>query len=895
MKKQLLLIALFNLFIHNYLLASVKGLPINDEPQNAIAIAITDNCDYLEFNNLEATLSANIPSIDSKFTPVNDVWFKITVPSGGAFRVKVQAAYNVPIGIVAYSGTPENLKFIKNDNYLARTWAVQQVAYGYLDLSNLTAGETIYIRVWQAVWARGTFQICASKTPTPTVMDCRGAIPICKATYSEPDPYPYLGEGNFTREIENSFEEGYTSCITADRDGLWYTFNVSQSGALRFTVTPNVAENDFDWSVFNLTNANCEDLFKNTAQYVVSSNISGNAGETGADSNKGETDCELAGFDSKQWNRDIQVEKGNTYVMYVMNCQWTGARFGYKIDFSNSTASIYDNVGPTLKAIMNKPVLKNEKLRVKFSERVKCNSVSIEDFALLRNGIPVQISSIESSLCSETSPFSDEFVVHLTNKLEGGNYTLSLVSQIDDACENPAVFNTLSFEVKDYSVNQFNYSTNCFGDKTTFSIEKTENIQSVVWNFGENHTSNALNVEFLFTKAGNYTVNLTVTYIDNTIFTYTKNVIIPEKLLNPSITNNLSQILTNQQNVCASSIQNYKIESPATGSKYFWSLDNADGTINPLNAADSEINIQWNASIGTTNLQVYEINSNGCKSEITKLLILRQMPNATISGTTDLCPTNQGSPVIVNISGIAPWTLVYNEDELPITITNINSSPYIIPATPIISTKIFNLVSITDNIGCSSPANGNATITISCFELLEIKELEENTDTVFYNQTCSYKVFNGKPTSSYIWTIEGGTITKPQPPTTDNISVLWGNIAGSYTISVKEKKDKCISDPAYMTIAVISDEEFIDIPNIFTPNNDNVNDYLKFTLKNLENFTFTIFSRWGQTLFSTTNLLTFWDGKYNGTLCTEGIYYWTLNYQFKGIAKSKRGFVHVYR
>ena len=61
-------------------------------------------------------------------------------------------------------------------------------------------------------------------------------------------------------------------------------------------------------------------------------------------------------------------------------------------------------------------------------------------------------------------------------------------------------------------------------------------------------------------------------------------------------------------------------------------------------------------------------------------------------------------------------------------------------------------------------------------------------------------------------------------------------------------------------------EMHVYIPTMFTPNGDGINDTWKpILLANAEEgYILTLFDRWGQLIFSTTDLTTSWDGTING-------------------------------
>ncbi len=63
------------------------------------------------------------------------------------------------------------------------------------------------------------------------------------------------------------------------------------------------------------------------------------------------------------------------------------------------------------------------------------------------------------------------------------------------------------------------------------------------------------------------------------------------------------------------------------------------------------------------------------------------------------------------------------------------------------------------------------------------------------------------------------------------------------------------------------------VPNVFTPNNDAVNDFIKlYTTGVIEKSEFYIFDRWGNRVFYSDNVNDRWDGTYKGKNCNSGVY-----------------------
>lgn len=65
---------------------------------------------------------------------------------------------------------------------------------------------------------------------------------------------------------------------------------------------------------------------------------------------------------------------------------------------------------------------------------------------------------------------------------------------------------------------------------------------------------------------------------------------------------------------------------------------------------------------------------------------------------------------------------------------------------------------------------------------------------------------------------------------------------------------------------------FIFAPNSFTPNNDGINDTYQWSIPGARSFKIAIFSRWGNKVFESNNIIQNWDGKYMGEICSDGVY-----------------------
>ena len=88
------------------------------------------------------------------------------------------------------------------------------------------------------------------------------------------------------------------------------------------------------------------------------------------------------------------------------------------------------------------------------------------------------------------------------------------------------------------------------------------------------------------------------------------------------------------------------------------------------------------------------------------------------------------------------------------------------------------------------------------------------------------------------------------------------------------------------------------IPNSFTPNEDNRNDYF-FPVAQCDYsyYMMTITDRWGNTVFTTNNIAAKWDGRFKGNLCPEDIYIFKIESTEKGGDKKsiRSGHISLFR
>jgi gliding motility-associated-like protein len=95
--------------------------------------------------------------------------------------------------------------------------------------------------------------------------------------------------------------------------------------------------------------------------------------------------------------------------------------------------------------------------------------------------------------------------------------------------------------------------------------------------------------------------------------------------------------------------------------------------------------------------------------------------------------------------------------------------------------------------------------------------------------------------------------------------------AGTYTIQLKLKDfDGCIVS---FSKSIVITDYFLEIPNVFTPNDDSVNDYFYPQFMFIKDIHVIIINKWGEIVYESKDLDTSgWDGKHNGGRATIGNY-----------------------
>jgi gliding motility-associated-like protein len=258
----------------------------------------------------------------------------------------------------------------------------------------------------------------------PTSGDCLGAFPVCALNYNQ--ALSFSGEGQYPNEINAA---SGSNCLTSgERNNSWYMVTVQTPGTFGFNITPNCDDADYDWTVFNLTNSNCSDIFTDPT-IQVACNFAGSTFPTAVTG--------MNGGPNPQDGPLINVNAGDVFAICVNN--FTGGnQCGYILDFSNSSAGIIDLTPPTMLAFTSQVLCGSNAITFTYSEFVKCSTVKANEFKMIDpSGNPIGITAVTSVACVNGGLVDREFTITIDQLLaEGGNYLIQGFGKVEDNCGN---------------------------------------------------------------------------------------------------------------------------------------------------------------------------------------------------------------------------------------------------------------------------------------------------------------------------------------------------------------------------------------------------------------------------------------------------------------------------
>jgi gliding motility-associated-like protein len=374
------------------------------------------------------------------------------------------------------------------------------------------------------------------------------------------------------------------------------------------------------------------------------------------------------------------------------------------------------------------------------------------------------------------------------------------------------------------------YVASCVGAPVSFQSITNYPPSSVKWTFGDPisgsaDTSFSLTPTHTYTLPGKYTVTL---YAYDGCFGFDTAQM--EINLGSTLLVSLGDSI---QFGCVG--QPFQLKSSINGANNQWSVKTNNSTWTNITSTSDSINIVQSGYYALT------VQNNGCSGTDTVYVRIKDNPAIPSLGNDAwLC---YGDSILLNAGAFQNVKYAWSTGDSTPSIIAKNSGPY--------------QVSITDSACVRSD-----TINITLASKINYVAMRDTAICPGAPFVLSAKPISG--IKSYSWNTGD---------TSKSISV---SDTGMWIFTMVGDTSLCtISDTVKVTRNCPS--RFY-MPTAFSPNNDGLNDTLKPSFLQIDQYNFRIYTRYGEEVFATRDVSKGWDGKKNDKELPEGFYFWVIQY-----------------
>jgi gliding motility-associated-like protein len=261
----------------------------------------------------------------------------------------------------------------------------------------------------------------------------------------------------------------------------------------------------------------------------------------------------------------------------------------------------------------------------------------------------------------------------------------------------------------------------------------------------------------------------------------------------------------------------------------------------------------------STSTVIYTVTiSNGLCSDSDTIQLKVKTPPSINSVTTlnnDTICVGGCVTFSVNSSGTSPiYYQWYYETGIG------TSSVGIAPEACYPSAGVFSVIATASNVCGFDTLVKNNFITV--FDMPVLNTFGDTTINI--GETASIMATGGL---NYNWTPD---INNSIACATCSNTIVQPLVSTNYVVVASNSQYCVVQD----TVKIIVDVDCGDffIPNVFSPNDDGLNDLINVHGRCISNFNLQIFSRWGEKVFETSTLENSWDGTYKGKKMDTGVF-----------------------
>lgn len=407
------------------------------------------------------------------------------------------------------------------------------------------------------------------------------------------------------------------------------------------------------------------------------------------------------------------------------------------------------------------------------------------------------------------------------------------------AVEVPVSIPTANFAAQNVCVN----SLTSFNDQS--SVQASGSITQWSWDFDDGSTSTSQNPTHAYATAGTYDVTFIVTTATGCT----------DQFIGQVIVNEGAVAGFTASNVCIGDSIIFNNTSSNTATSWVWNF--GDGNNSSTQSPSHTYN-----SPGTYTVSLTVQTSNGCVSITTNPVTVYALPNIQAGSPVTIC---LGQSTSLNATGGTSY----------IWIPSITNGQSISPN----QTTNYSVIG-TDANGCQDSSSTTITvlpIPVASFSSDLITGPPGSTAT-FLNSSLNGLTYNwdfGNGATNTITTLNSQTATYP--------------LIGTYNVVLQATNGYCSDvDSVQITIIVPTLELFV--PNVFTVNNDSINNVWSVQTINASSSKVQIFNRWGNLVTELNQINESWDGKVSGSDATSGVYFYKYEVvDLYGVSKKGHG------
>ena len=446
--------------------------------------------------------------------------------------------------------------------------------------------------------------------------------------------------------------------------------------------------------------------------------------------------------------------------------------------------------------------------------------------------------------------------------VNSGTFLVSLITN-PGPCADTA---TMSFTINPGPAVFFSAPNVCAGSLTSFtdlSTISSGNIASWSWNFGNpivtNDVSSLQNPTYLYTTSGTFNVTLICTSANGCVSLITI----------PVFVNTVPVANFNAISSCLGTATIFNdLSVPTTGVVTNWVWDFGDGS--PISNQQNPSHIFLNDT--TFNVMLIVTNTAGCIDTVIIPVIVSPLPVVAFSADTLIgCPlfcVNFTDLSTISNGVITAWAWDFGDASLPSPMQN----PSHCYATS--GTYSVTLVAVGTG-GCTSTLTIPNMITVQPVPHADFTATP-NPTTVLSPIVTFTDLSTGNPST---WSWDFGDLTSAlDVANTQNAQYTYSaEVGGVYQVNlVVTNQFGCVDDTT-IEIIVAPDFAFF-IPNSFTPNGDGKNDGFFGSGYGITDYQIWIFDRWGNLVFTSTDINKEWDGTVLGLgdVVQNDVYVWKV-------------------